>query len=138
MHYRQAAKQDKDDIRGLSRDELGWTSSDIHLEETLGTYPGFVAINKHGLCGFVYSVPASSDILQISNLLVSREYRHRGVGTHLLHLLEDQARDAGYEALLFPEDPGWFEEQSLDWIEHEGYRSVFDTDQSRLVVKEVI
>lgn len=138
MHYRSVEKHDKADIQGLSRDELGWTFSDLYLEEILGNYPGAAAINRQGLCGFACSRPVSSDILQISSLLVAHDHRHEGIGDHLLGMLEDQAYQAGYEALVFLEDPNWFEEKSLSWIEQEGYRSVYDTDQSRLVVKEVM
>lgn len=136
MHYREARTSDCRDIRGLSIDELGWTSSNLDLQDTLGKYPGAVAVNGEGVCGFVYAKPLSSDMLRISNMVVSSEHRNRGVGEQLLRLLDKQARQAGYEALLFPEDSNWFDEESLQWIHSQGFQSVFDTDQTKLLVRE--
>jgi N-acetylglutamate synthase-like GNAT family acetyltransferase len=134
MLYREIQKSDGEDILDLSITELGWTPSRTSLQESIDNYPGAVA-RQGELCGFVHSEPLSSDILRVSNLLVSSHHRKEGIGERLLLMLEARAKYSGYEAIIFPEDPNWF--PAGDWMETHGYRSIFDTDASRIVVKDL-
>ena len=136
MNYRQANKNDSASISELSSKEIGWTNSPEHLQGMLEDNPAEVALDGERLCGFIYTQPIASDVLRVCNFIVDGKDREQGIGQELLSRLETQAREAGYKAVLFPEDPTWFEEQSFGWFEDHGYKQVFETDKSRIVVKE--
>lgn len=136
MLYEKIKKDDAKAIKNLSADELGWTSSTLHLEEVLEKYPGIVAREDGEIIGFAYSNPISGDILKISNMVVRKDCRHQGIGSELLSELEKDARHSGYRAFLFAQDPEWFSPQTFNWLEEKGYRDVYATDQSSLMIKE--
>lgn len=136
MIYREIKKEDADQIKNISIDSLGWTSSESHLEDVLSKYPGVVAVEDGNICGFIYSNPLSSDILKISNFVVDEKHREAGIGSQLLETFEEEAAENNYRAIIFPQDPDWFKDESLLWLESHGYRSIYQTDQSHLLLKE--
>jgi N-acetylglutamate synthase-like GNAT family acetyltransferase len=136
MQYRQANKNDSANISELSSKEIGWSNSREHLEGMLEDNPAEVALDGEKLCGFIYTQPIASDVLRVCNFIVNDEDREQGIGKELLSRLEKQASEAGYRAVLFPEDPEWFEAESIHWFEDQGYEKIYQTDKSRIVVKE--
>jgi N-acetylglutamate synthase-like GNAT family acetyltransferase len=135
MDYRQANKNDSAEISELSSKEIGWSNSAEHLQGMLEDNPAEVVLDEERLCGFIYTQPISSDLLRVCNFVVDGKDRQQGIGSELLSRLESQAKEAGYRAVIFPEDPQWFEEESFAWFEDRGYENIFETEKSRLVAK---
>lgn len=138
MQYRQANKNDSTNISELSTKEIGWSNSKAHLEGMLEDNPAEIALNEGELCGFIYTQPIASDVLRVCNFVVSSEDRDQGIGKELLSRLEKQAAEAGYKAVLFPEDPEWFEAESSSWFQDQGYKEIYQTDKSKIVAKETV
>jgi N-acetylglutamate synthase-like GNAT family acetyltransferase len=137
MQYEKPDKNDSSEISKLSEKETGWTSSKEHLQRMLEKYPASVAVEDEEICGFIYSQALSSDILRICNFVVDGEKQKQGIGSHLLRDLEKQAGQSGYKAILFPEDDSWWSKDSLDWLDDQGFRNIYETDRSSLAIKEV-
>lgn len=79
--------------------------------------PGVGAQFADELIGFAYLEQFSSDIVQLGNIFVARDFRSRGLGAELLSRLSSIAKARGFA--------GWFAVNSMEYATHEPKRSAF-------------
>ena len=70
------------------------------IERDLREETTFVAVEGSDVLGFVTVKPTNRKALEILWMAVRRELRGKGVGTELLHFVEEWARERGFELLV--------------------------------------
>lgn len=80
-------------------------------------------------------VPRSEKVLFIEEVFVERKYREMGLGTRLMSLAEEMAREMGLstvELRPFSNDPTNPENKLREWYKHRGYRQTGDKMHKKL------
>jgi GNAT superfamily N-acetyltransferase len=75
--------------------------------------------------------------MYIDDLVVQKEHRKKGIGGHLLQIVEEHAKQNGYNeirgsACAYEKDVPNYREELKSWWEENGYRfRMYSTDDSR-------
>lgn len=75
---------------------------DLVFHLSRGSCVAYVALEGDEVCGFVWAYPhrwRDEERMYVSEIRVREEWRRRGIGTELLRLVEDAARERGLGAL---------------------------------------
>ena len=71
-----------------------------HLAD--GTATAYGAFEKDELCGFIWAYRhpfREEERMYVSEIRVKEEFRNQGIGTELLRLVEDKAKETGIKAM---------------------------------------
>jgi ribosomal protein S18 acetylase RimI-like enzyme len=74
---------------------FGYESAFSDVSHAVKKQPGFVAIEKDEVVGFVAVLPVFDETLEITHLAVRRRERRRGTGRALLLAVRDYAKSSG-------------------------------------------
>ena len=130
INYREYNENDIPEIRNILEHDLGYNvplqelSERIKKMKSRGNYKIFVACDNENVIGFVGAVSflafeISKEALKIIALAVSEPYRKNGIGTELLHTVEQYATDNDIGTILL--NSGLPRENAHKFYESQGY-----------------
>lgn len=135
MIYRSGTKKDVQDIIKLAKEELIYEAK---VKHDLKHHPNELAFDDQGLLGFALSEEVGPDMLLVYAVVVRNEQRCDKTGRCLLELVESKATHLGYHSVMVSEAV----QRSLlgcasDIVTFAGYKNVYDTGGSRLLIKSI-
>jgi N-acetylglutamate synthase-like GNAT family acetyltransferase len=138
VFFRKSKREDIADIIALAEKETGQVLNAGRVLHDLEKYPHEIAEDEEGLLGFLLSEEICPDILLVHTIVVRNEKRCDNTGRFLLELTESKATALGYRALMV----SGFAQKALlgcdeDIILFAGYKTVYDTGGSRLILKRL-
>jgi predicted N-acetyltransferase YhbS len=135
MIYRSGKKEDVQDIVDLAKEDLVYEARVVH---DLKHHPNKLAFDDQGLLGFALSEEVSPEILLIYAVSIRNEQRCDTTGRHLVELIESQAMNLGYQSIMVS---GSVQKALLgcesDIVTFAGYKKVYDTGGSQLLIKSI-
>jgi GNAT superfamily N-acetyltransferase len=87
-------------IGDLIRRENHRPADEPAIAGSLGSAPGFVAVDDGALVAFFYGRPFAPDIVEMQNMLVAGSHRGTGLGRRLVEATEEALREAGFKAAI--------------------------------------
>jgi GNAT superfamily N-acetyltransferase len=98
-------------------------------------------VANNALIGFVYSAPLAPDILELGNIMITKEYRNQGIGSHLLAAFESEASRT-HSAILLSNSSLWpvLHEPKISAVpfyKKAGYEPIFQTEHSAVLIKRL-
>ncbi len=139
MEIRSATREDSESIAELHRAETGRQPYTTGIFGQVANFPSAVAFDGSKMIAFALSQQFAPDILEITDLLVSRSHRNTGVGTAILAHLEKQAYGQ-YASLILCnsilyEAPG--KRLASGFYERNGYFPAHETGNTTVFVKSI-
>jgi GNAT superfamily N-acetyltransferase len=86
---------DLDAIAQLYRTQLGREPDLARIGQYLEEFPSAIAeVAGFGIVAFAFTTRFAPDILELANILVDANWRNRAIGSQLLELIEDLAKES--------------------------------------------
>ncbi len=138
MLYKNITKEDIQDIISLAENELQRSMDHLKLISDIERYPHEMAIDEKGILGFAASEEICRDVLLVHTIVIRNEERCDKTGRCLLELIESKATEKGYRGIMVSQ----FVQESLlgcesDEVTFAGYKNIYDTGGSKLLMKSL-
>lgn len=138
----QAGPKDLGAIEDLIRQELGREPNKKYISDCIATDVSMVAYMGDRLIGFLYCQEFSPDIIEIANLLISKNMQRLGVGARLVDSFE-KAAIGKYNGVillnssLYDNDIDHFVSAAGFYLKC-GYSLVAETRHTKIFYKELL
>jgi N-acetylglutamate synthase-like GNAT family acetyltransferase len=141
MMIRQAESADIGMIASTHVRELGRQIDTRRLDAALNRYPAVIAEQQGRMIGFAFSSPMAPDILQLTNMMIARNWRGQGHGTELLGALEALAAGR-YQAIVIANSTLYRnhhekKRSAESFYLRAGYQEILTTEATKLFSKRL-
>lgn len=132
---------DPEDIEAMAkliRTELEREPNTPYMKECLEKgYPSIVMRDGERMIGFVYGHRFAPDIIEVSNVLIARDYRNKDLGSRMLSQFEELASEKWKSAILVNSTlyEGVDKRPATNFYQKNGYELAHSTGETNVFVK---
>ncbi len=140
MKYRIAKIDDVEEISSLHEFEYQRLANKNRIEEYIKDYPSVACEKGDRIVGFILSTRFAPDILELANVVVSKDERNKKIGSKLLVTFENIALKAGWNSIILVNSTGYggkdFPRATGFYYRH-GYKIVHSTEKTNVFLKKI-